>query len=63
MIMIDLTLKSGTVRTFIINGNVTFGDNYYQDSNHNNSGWEVQETREEIKKKINIELKKLKKDI
>jgi hypothetical protein len=49
MIIIDLTLSSGNKHSFIINGNVSFGDYSYQDGNHNNGGYKVKESREEIK--------------
>lgn len=51
-IMIDLTLSSGSIYTFIINGNVAFSDQCFINGIHNNDGWVVKESREDIKKKI-----------
>jgi len=60
MIIIDLTLTNGVKFSFIINGNVAFSDGYYQDGNHNNGGYKVKETREEIKALIKKEMDALK---
>jgi len=60
MLIITLTLKNidNEKIDFIINGNVAYGDNFFQDGNHNNGGWKVEETREEIRSKINEALSK-----
>jgi len=52
MKMIDLTLEDGDIMTFCLSTNFVFGDNYFQDGNHNNGGWKVVESREEIIEKI-----------
>jgi len=41
MRMIDLTLENGDIMTFCLSTNFVFGDNYFQDGNHNNGGWKV----------------------
>ena len=48
MKIFNLTLESGKKITVVLSGNATFSDNRYQDGTHNNGGWPVKESREEI---------------
>ncbi len=47
--MIVLTLENGTKITFTIDGPIAFRDNWFQNTTHNNGGWEVEESMDEIR--------------
>jgi len=50
--MIELNLKYGKKIVFSIDGPIAFDDNWFQNTTHNNGGWDVEESLDEIKQKI-----------